>query len=228
MRALLRFTPAYDPHVLVDRPDLARELMVDRGGLRMLPGQEIIPLVVDHDMDRRVGVVREMFTDTDTDGRRWNFASVTLDPNPPAWLKRDTPVSWGYKAFGTREAAWGSKTKHITDAFLEEISVLRMLNPAEKLAKVLWVGEIAETPAAVRASSDRAAAGEVIPIRRAARSRPTTFPRSEFERRMDFAIDLAENLGIHGAVEAELEHMQRLERAMQLGRMPPALVLGVR
>jgi hypothetical protein len=75
-------------------------------------------------------------------------------------LKRGTAVSWGYKAFGTREASWGSKTKHITDAFIEEISVLRLLNPAEKLAKVLWVGEIAETPAAVRATSDRAAAGD--------------------------------------------------------------------
>ena len=144
----MRFTPAYDPHVLVDRPDLARALMVDRCGLRMLPGQEVIPVVVDHDMDRRIGVVREMFTDTDTDGRRWNFASVTLDPNPPAWLKRGTGVSWGYNAFGTREAIWGSKTKHITDAFIEKISVLRMMNPAEKLAKVLWVGEIAESPAA--------------------------------------------------------------------------------
>jgi hypothetical protein len=75
-------------------------------------------------------------------------------------------------------------------------------------------------------SSGRSAAGEVIPIRRAARRRPTTFPRSEFERRMDFAINLAENFGIHGAVEAEIEHMQRLEQALQLGRVPP--VLGVR
>ena len=138
MRALLRFTPAYDATVLVDRPELARGLMVDREGLRMRPGQQAIPVVVDHDMDRRVGVVRSMFTDRDTDGRRWNFASVTLDPNPPAWLKRGTGVSWGYKAFGTREAAWGSKTKHITDAFIEEISVLRLLHPAEPLAQVSW------------------------------------------------------------------------------------------
>ena len=161
MRALLRFTQAYDPHVLANRPELARDLMVDRGGLRTLPGQEVIPVVVDHSMDRRVGVVREMFTDTDTDGRRWNFASVTLDPNPPEWLKRGTPVSWSYKAFGTREAHWGSKTTHITDAFILEISVLRMKEPAEALAKVLWVGELPEDSPAV-ATSDRAAAGDVV------------------------------------------------------------------
>ena len=66
---------------------------------------------------------------------------MTLDPSPPAWLKHDTAVSWGYKDFGAREAAWGSKTKHITRAFIEEISVLRLLDPGESLAKVLWVGE---------------------------------------------------------------------------------------
>ena len=154
---LLRFTQAFDPHVLCDRPELARDLMVDRGGLRTLPGQENIPVVVDHNMDRRIGVVREMFTDMDTDGRRWNFASVTLDPNPPEWLKRGTPVSWSYKAFGTREAAWGSGIEHITDAFILEISVLLSKKPAEPLARVLWIDR--ESPAA---SSTSNAAGEQV------------------------------------------------------------------
>ena len=154
---LLRFTPAYDPHVLVHRPELARDLMVDRVGLRTLPGKELIPVVVDHNMDRRVGVVREMFTDMDTDARRWNFASVTLDPNPPEWLKRGTAVSWSYKVFGQREAFWGSKTKHITGAFIEEISVLLFKKPAEPLARVLWIDR--ESPAASPTSDS---AGEVI------------------------------------------------------------------
>ena len=157
---LLRFTQAYDPRVLADQPELARDLMVDRGGLRLHPGQENIPVVVDHTMERRVGVVREMFTDTDTDGRRWNFASVTLDPNPPEWLKRGTAVSWGYKAFGTRDAFWGSNTKHITGAFIEEISVLLFKKPAEPLARVLWIDK--ESPAAAASTSNRAAAGEPV------------------------------------------------------------------
>ena len=67
-------------------------------------------------------------------------------------------MSWGYKVFGQREAFWGSKTRHITGAFIEEISVLLFQKPAEPLAQVLWIDR--ESPAA-RTTSTRAA-GEVI------------------------------------------------------------------
>jgi hypothetical protein len=157
-----------------------------------------------------------MFTDIDTDGRRWDFASVRLDPNPPEWLKRDTPVSWSYKCFGSRDADWGGKTKHITDAFIEEISVLRLLNPGEKLAKVLWVGEIAEPPAAAT-TSDRAVAGEVVihpPLVRT--RRPDRFFT---DKEISDRLARAEETGVPGALELEIEHMKKLEQATLTGRL---------
>jgi hypothetical protein len=47
------------------------------------------------------------------------------------------------------------------------------------------------------------------------------------QRRWDFAAEL-EAAGLHGVLEAEVMHMQRLERAIQNGRLEANVVLGVR
>ena len=139
--ALLRFTPAFDPRLLAEERERAVGLMVNREGLMTLPGQEGIPAIVDHDFEQRIGVVRSMFTEVDYDDRRWNFASVDLDAAPPPWLRRGTGVSWGYKAFGKRDALWDGKTTHVTGAFILEVSVLRAMKPEQHGAMVVWVGE---------------------------------------------------------------------------------------
>ena len=57
------------------------------GALRFLPTETEIPLLVDHNMERQVGVVHELFQLDWTDGGPWICARATVT-NPPGWLKR--------------------------------------------------------------------------------------------------------------------------------------------
>ena len=179
------------------------------------------PVCLNHDKDLQIGRIVQLFRDQDG---AWLCAHFALDPDVPDDVEFEVgqPVSVGL-----------SNLKYGT--YLREVSIVRRgaVKGAEitrRFALDPKPAEAPRAPAAVVSSSKPTAVGEVIPIRRAPRSRPTAFPRSEFERRMDFAIDLAENFGIRGAVEAELEHMQRLERAMQNGRLEANVgaLLGVR
>jgi hypothetical protein len=178
-----------------------------------------IPILLNHNPDLRIGRLRSL-----DPGRTWWAASFELDDTHGVEFAPGQNVSVGLEWFVENPSCLRR---------VSELSVVRRgLIPGAEITSCIEIEpkptEAPRSSAAVPSSSDRAVAGDVIPIQRTARRRPTTVPRDEFERRMDFAIDLAENLGIHGAVEAELEHMQRLERAMQLGRLPPSLLRGVR
>ena len=148
LRVLLRFTPAYDPHVLCERADLARELMVDRGGLRTLPGEETIPVVVDHNMDRRIGVVREMFTDADTDGRRWNFRFRDAGPEPARVVEARYRRVMGLQSLRHAGSCLGQQGEAHHGRVHRGDLRSAVQEAAEPLARVLWVGEIPESPAA--------------------------------------------------------------------------------
>jgi hypothetical protein len=213
--------PVRIPFVVDDRPPKVSTFTADTFELERTAKTKP-PVLANHDRNLEIGRVVQLYTDMD---REWWCAHFTLDRDVPddVVLEVGQPIS-----VGIHESISGTGA-----IFLDEVSIVS--RSAVKGAEITRRVAIEPAPvvSATRAvpthtTPDRPAVADVIPIRRAARSRPTTFPRREFERRMDFAIDLAENFGIDGAVEAELEHMQRVERAMQLGWMPLALLRGVR
>ena len=116
------------------------------------------PVVVDHNLDRVVGHVRNLYVAEDVDYgtrvRKWWFASCEIT-DAPGWLKRGGGVSWSWNPLHTREVG---ETTVVTCCLLKEISLLTpSTKPAEPLASVRLVRE---SPAAVIASDP--AVGEVI------------------------------------------------------------------
>jgi hypothetical protein len=159
-RAILRFTPVYDPAMLHD-PKLARALMVQRGALETIGHDQRIPVVVDHNEANMVGRVRELFIAPDVAGgvtQDWYMASCELD-SPPGWLKRNGGVSWSYKTLRAQDVRGSTR---LLRALISELSILTpATEPAEPRARVVWVGK-ADSSAAGRPTSERFAAGEVI------------------------------------------------------------------
>ena len=115
-----------------------------------------MPVVVDHEMGRQIGVVRELSL-LDWPGGRWGAAHVTLN-DCPAWLKRGTPAGFG--RFNVYAVPLGEDAERVVDAFIQEVSVLRARRPAEPGARVEWLG-VSSSPPAVPTASDRTAGGEV-------------------------------------------------------------------
>ena len=60
-----------------------------------------VPLLVNHDETRVIGIVRELTRFEDTDGP-WLVALATVTDRP-AWLKRGTRASFGYKCGRTQQ-----------------------------------------------------------------------------------------------------------------------------
>jgi len=125
-----------------------------------------VPLVVNHDLEREIGTVHEIFPMEWVDGR-WIVASCTLD-DPPGWIERGTRASFEFRPLNHwRCNGWW----HVRQAIVEEVTIVgpghKPVNPSAEVLS-LWE-EPAFTrpptgsPVAVRGSSDRAAAaGEVI------------------------------------------------------------------
>jgi hypothetical protein len=149
-----------------DDPRLVRELMVlRRDALHQVKLFEPIPVVVDHDMERKVGTVRpiNVFDDVVQGAlvALWYFAHCDIT-DPPGWLERGGGVSWCHNKLSTWEPT-GVKTTVLASALVHEISILTpATEPAEPLACVSWVGEIEPKTPAMVPTSDRAVAGEVI------------------------------------------------------------------
>ena len=104
------------------------------GSLKLIPGTPT-PLIVDHDMDRRIGFVRELFTMPWTDGP-WIVARAEIT-DPPAWLRTyETKASFGrWDVHATRhEDGW----ERVTSALVKEVSLLSPgVEPSEPRACVL-------------------------------------------------------------------------------------------
>ena len=84
-------------------------------------------VIVDHDDTQQIGVVRELTVITDLDGADWHVALCDI-PDPPAWLRPGTGVSFGFKSLRRYEAnGWDI----VSDAIVDEISVLNLLHPGE-------------------------------------------------------------------------------------------------
>ena len=94
---LIRFAPLTTLERLNDplwvRPG---RTMYDNHSLTFLPHRTSgVPLLVNHDPEREIGVVRELMRFEDTDGP-WLVAVATVTDRPE-WLKRGTRASFGCK-----------------------------------------------------------------------------------------------------------------------------------
>ncbi len=135
------------------------------GALKLIPDRPT-PLVVDHNMERQVGVVDRLFQMDWTDGP-WICASATVT-DPPCWLRRhDTKASFGrWNAHSTtHDDGW----ERVTSALVKEVSLLISLEPAEPLACVMSLREKAPAPVGDVAYGDgsviRRPIGQVLGVR---------------------------------------------------------------
>jgi hypothetical protein len=150
--AFLKFGRLYDPALVAGKEGEGRTLY-DRKS--MLTLEREIPVVVDHDLDQRIGVVRWIDELPDTDGS-W-YAALTEITHPPPWLKRGTRVSFCSRPFQRSEYnGW----QIVRRAILEELSVLSPgVRPVEPCAQVL---RLERSNGAPRSSSSRLAPGAVV------------------------------------------------------------------
>ena len=127
------------------------------GSLVLLPRREV-PLLVDHDDDRQVGVVRELSV-LDWVDTKWIVAHVTIN-DPPGWLRNGTAAS--FERYDLHAPPMGEGSKRVAHAFVTEVSVALALGRACGAARSGGVDRPAASPAAATAT----AAGEVIqPVR---------------------------------------------------------------
>ena len=115
-----------------------------------------IPLLVNHDPDRRIGTVHELARMGWTDGP-WVVARATVD-DAPAWLRTQRKASFGFIPHSTRTYSNGDL---IAGALVREVTVLSPgRKPAEPCADVPLLRQV--SPAAEGVASSLAAAGENI------------------------------------------------------------------
>jgi hypothetical protein len=97
----------------------------------LLPGA---PVLVDHDDERRVGLVRELRRLDDYAFGRSLMALCEID-DPPPWLRQDTAASF---AFVTLHRQAYNGWEIVRRGLVREVSVLSpSVKPAEPLARVL-------------------------------------------------------------------------------------------
>jgi hypothetical protein len=104
--AIIKFAPIFTLERFND-PKWARpgRTMYEPGAFRFGPSEdpfvdkETVPLLIDHDPEREIGTVRDLWKWGWIDGP-WVFASATLTDVPP-WLERGTRVSFGFSSLQT-------------------------------------------------------------------------------------------------------------------------------
>ena len=98
----------------------AGRTLYEHGALRFPPGLSTVPLLIDHDDDREVGVVHSLFQGGWIDGP-WLHARATVT-DPPAWLrKHDTKCSFGFTTYKRRSF---TEAETISGALVNEVSIL--------------------------------------------------------------------------------------------------------
>ena len=130
------------------------------GAPRFLPTETEIPLLVDHNMERQVGVVHELFKLYWIDGGPWICARAP-SPTLPSGLKRhETKASFG--RWDIHSTPVGESLR-VTSAFVKEVSLLIATEPNEPLAYVLSVGPTEKRIARASREPAPTSGGEVFP-----------------------------------------------------------------
>ena len=117
--SLIRFAPIVTLDRLND-PNWARpgRTAYDHGSLTFFPGKASVPLLVNHDAERPIGVVRELTRVEATDGP-W-IAALAIVIDRPAWLRPGTRASFGYR--GGRTSSFDGDV--LRQGWVTEVSVL--------------------------------------------------------------------------------------------------------
>jgi hypothetical protein len=114
---LIRFARVYNSD-LVAGPVRYSGTVYGRDGLRWLPKETDVPLVVDHDYSREIGRVMSLDALQWVDGRWWT-AHVTVTDKPP-WLKRGTGASFESKPLDKMDInGW----TYVRNAIVREVTV---------------------------------------------------------------------------------------------------------
>ena len=113
------------------------------GALRPHPAWNLsdIPIRVDHIKDAPpIGWVTALRTDDCWTGGMWQWIHAEIN-DPPAWLRKGTPVSISRAAYDTSTHT-GGNWPLIRKALLTEVSILSPGHkPAHPRAQVEWIGE---------------------------------------------------------------------------------------
>ena len=135
--ALIRFAPLVTLKRINDptwwQPDRTK---YRSGSLELPTGTTEVPLLVDHEDERQVGVVHELLEMNCDDGP-WYCARATIT-DPPPWLRQHTTKA----SFSRRnlESTWAGPCESVEHAHVTEVSILSpTVKPAEPLAEVLTV-----------------------------------------------------------------------------------------
>lgn len=174
--SFIRFAPLTTLKRVNDERWAAPRTLYDSGALRFLPGHDTVPLLINHDEERPLGVVRELTRFEDTD-EPW-LAAIAEIEDPPDWLKHGLPASFAYKNLLRNPDMFGCDV--VRHALVTEVSVLTTSKPAEPGARVLTVNPTKKPKPAPTV------------IRRAAPIARRISPREEdeeFRRRLDFYGD---------------------------------------
>ncbi len=218
---------------------------VRRGALALLPGKTEVPLLVDHNDDRRIGTVHTLTRFEDTDGP-W-LACIAEIEDVPCWLrKNETKVSFSYKPAATSHDVFGCEISR--RGYITEVSVLSPATvPAEPLAKVLtlhpteqaltgrWADHVGPDRSRLHAAEDRGAlSGDVadspedeVCARRERRAAPLSMGGRTFvlPHLLHPELPVAEPIERLTSFDLRLENQRGLDdcRLLLLNRQPDRL-----
>ena len=132
----------------------ADRTMVTEQTFRFPHKKTSVPLLLDHDPDCEIGLVRSWFRLKWLDGE-WLAANAELHAPPLPLLERGARVSYGFKPLSRRAPVIGGPEGQVlSDAILTEITVCALQTPLEPLAEVLSVREREPEPIAHRAKAE--------------------------------------------------------------------------
>jgi hypothetical protein len=115
-------------------------LRYGRGGMKLAPWLDTIPLLIDHEEGKRIGRVDELIAFDDIDGF-WLTARAELYPDVPAWVQKGTPAS--FKCALLNESTFVDGW--VYGGLVEEVSLLQREKPAEPRAGITLLYEPAPT-----------------------------------------------------------------------------------
>jgi hypothetical protein len=131
-RALIRVAPSATGNLLLS--DARREDRIVFDTMKLNPNRVDWPVLVDHDPDQVVGQVLDLFRMDDVPPfDQWLTVRCQIT-EPPAWLKKSTPASFGYFPVQRSQVnGW----EIVRRGYVNEVSVLSPgTRPAEDLARV--------------------------------------------------------------------------------------------
>ena len=205
MDAHIQFAPIATLERLNDPAwNRADTTLYDAGSLAFRPSKTEVPLLIDHDENRQVGLVRTLYRIEEPDGP-WLCAAARVTA-PPGWLTRGTQASFAFLPIQESSFTQPGDADHIRKGWITEVSILSPgTKPAEPRAKVtLFQPAEQPKPAKPAAASTPTLVSSVMRRDRATERAAAEY--AEFNRRLDW---LESHTGRPADTEAVIVGMQR-------------------